>query len=87
MNIATGIQGKILTYMSYGLPVICSKNASHNFNKKVLVYEDNNDLLKKIHKLKNNKSLSNTISSNSLLFINKFTWNKVKKDYLKIIKN
>ena len=35
LNIATGIQGKILTYMSYGLPVICSNKAAQNFVNKV----------------------------------------------------
>tara|TARA_B100000963_G_C22545746_1_gene634332 strand:- start:111 stop:1244 length:1134 start_codon:yes stop_codon:yes gene_type:complete len=86
LNIATGIQGKILTYMSYGLPVICSKNVAHNFDSNVIKYNDQNDLLKKINKLKNDKSFSKNISKKSLKFINKFSWNKVKKDYLKIVK-
>ena len=86
LNIATGIQGKILTYMSYGLPVICSKNVAHNFDSNVIKYNDKNDLLKKINKLKNDKSFSKNISKKSLKFINKFSWNKVKKDYLKIVK-
>ncbi len=86
LNIATGIQGKILTYMSYGLPVICSKIVAHNFDRNVIAYNDQNDLLNKIYKLRKNKALSNNISKKSLRFINKFTWDKVKKDYLKIIK-
>ena len=85
LEIATGIQGKILTYMSYGLPVICSKKASHNFDKSVISYSDEDDLLVKIDKLKNDKKLCNRISKKSLRFINKFTWQKIQKEYLKII--
>lgn len=85
LEIATGMQGKILTYMSYGLPVICSKKASHNFDKSVISYSDEDDLLVKIDKLKNDKKLSNRISKKSLRFINKFTWQKIQKEYLKII--
>ena len=47
LDIATGIQSKVLTYMSYGLPVICSKNVALNFGKNVIEYNDQNDLLKK----------------------------------------
>ena len=31
LEIATGVQGKILTYMSFGLPVICSNKVAKNF--------------------------------------------------------
>ena len=31
LEIATGMQGKVLSYMSFGLPVICSKKTAHNF--------------------------------------------------------
>ena len=85
LEIATGMQGKILTYMSYGLPVICSKKTSHNFDKSIICYSDEDDLLVKIDKLKNDKKLSNRISKKSLRFINKFTWQKIQKEYLKII--
>mgnify|MGYP002841960722 CR=1 FL=1 len=44
LKIATGIQGKVLTYMSYGLPVICSDKAAQNFNKNVISYKENHDL-------------------------------------------
>tara|TARA_B100001059_G_C17787779_1_gene558214 strand:+ start:405 stop:1538 length:1134 start_codon:yes stop_codon:yes gene_type:complete len=87
LGIATGVQGKILSYMSYGLPVICSKKTSHNFNKNVITYNNDDDLVVKINKLKNDQKLSNQISKKSLSFIKKFTWQKIKKDYLKIIKN
>ncbi len=86
LEIASGMQGKVLSYMSYGLPVICSKKTSHNFGKNVITYKDENDLAVKINKLKNDKKFSNQISKKSLRFINKFTWQKIKKEYLKIIK-
>ena len=87
LDIATGMQGKILSYMSYGLPVICSKKTSYNFDKNVISYNSSDDLVIKINKLKNNKKLSNQISKNSLRFINKFTWQKIQKEYLKLIKD
>ena len=32
LNISTGIQTKLLTYMSYGIPSVCSKQVSENFD-------------------------------------------------------
>ena len=87
LEIATGVQGKILSYMSYGLPVICSSKVASNFYKNVVSYNDNDDLIYKINKLKNDKKLSNHISKKSLNFVNKFDWKKVSKEYFKIIKN
>ena len=87
LEIATGIQGKILSYMSYGLPVICSKKVARNFDKNVISYNNNTDLINKINKLKNNKKLSNFISKKSLTFVAKFVWRKISKEYIKIIKN
>tara|TARA_B100000902_G_scaffold16267_1_gene19451 strand:- start:4132 stop:5265 length:1134 start_codon:yes stop_codon:yes gene_type:complete len=87
LEIATGVQGKILSYMSYGLPVISSKKAASNFDKNVISYNDDFDLINKIYKLKNDKKLSNYISKKSLNFVNKFDWKKVSKDYFKVIKN
>ena len=45
LEIATGIQGKILSYMSYGLPVICSKKTASNFNNNVISYRNDKDLI------------------------------------------
>ena len=87
LRIATGIQGKILSYMSYGLPVVCSKKVASNFNKNVLSYNDNEELINKIISLKNNKKVSTLISKKSLSFVNNFTWKKIAKKYLSIIKN
>ena len=61
LDIATGVQGKILSYMSYGLPVICSKKVACNFDKNVISYNDSSDLITKINKLKSDKKLSNLI--------------------------
>jgi glycosyltransferase involved in cell wall biosynthesis len=87
LEIATGVQGKILTYMSYGLPVICSKRVASNFEKNVISYNDDIDIIDKIKKLKNDKKSSNYVSKKSFNFIKKFDWKKVSKEYLKIIKN
>jgi hypothetical protein len=85
LKIATGIQGKVLTYMSYGLPVICSSEVSSNFNNSVIKYENNNHLLKSIIKLKNNKKFSTELSKKSLKFIKNFSDKKVCSEYLKVV--
>ena len=87
LTIATGIQGKVLSYMSYGLPVICSQKVASNFNKNVLNYRNDAELINKIISLKNNRKLSTHISKKSLRFINNFTWKKISTRYLSIIKN
>ena len=55
LKIATGVQGKVLTYMSHGLPVICSSNVAKNFGTSVLTYKENSDLINKLISLKNSK--------------------------------
>lgn len=87
LEIATGIQGKVLSYMSFGLPVICSKKTAHNFDNNVISYSNDDDLVNKIQKLKNERTFSNKISKKSLSFVKKFIWAKVQKEYLKLIKN
>ena len=85
LKIATGIQGKVLTYMSYGLPVICSDKAAQNFNKNVISYKENHDLINLIVKLKNNKKISNQISKKSIKFVKNYSWKKIGRQYIKII--
>ena len=85
LKVATGVQGKVLTYMSYGLPVICSNKVSPNFKNNVINYNNNNELIKKIINLKNNKKLSEKLSKNSLAFVRKLKSNKISLKYLKIV--
>ena len=85
LEIATGVQGKVLTYMSYGLPVICSKKVSSNFKNNVINYNNNSELIKKIVDLKKNEKLSNILSKKSLKFVKKLTENKIRLEYLKIV--
>ena len=85
IKIATGVQGKVLTYMSYGLPVVCSKKVASNFKKNTINYNNNNDLVKKIINLKNNKKLSRKFSNKSLKFLKEFSEEKVCSKYLKIV--
>ncbi len=87
LEIATGVQGKILTYMSYGVPVICSKKAAANFGRYVMSYENYQQFVDKIIILKKNKKLSNLMSKKSLSLVNNYKWNKVCKGYLKAIKH
>ncbi len=86
LEIATGVQGKVFTYMSHGLPVICSNKVSKNFGKNVLSYDKDNEIIEKIISLKTNKSKSNNFSRKSLKFVKNLTWKQVSENYLKLIK-
>ena len=87
LDIATGVQGKILTYMSYGVPVICSKKVASNFSQNVMSYKNYQQFVEKILVLNRDKKLSNLMSKKSLSFVNNFKWNKVARSYLKLIKS
>ena len=86
LRIATGIQGKVLTYMSYGLPVISSKKVAVNFSDSVLTYINNKEFVKKLETLKNNKTISNKLRKNSKKLLKNFSQEKIDRSYLKIIK-
>ena len=90
VKISTGFQYKTLTYMSYGIPVILSANAFVNTkfkkNKEVLVFGNDEELIKNIYYLKNNKTKANQLSKNSQKIIKKkYNGNKVLLKYNKII--
>ena len=85
LKIASGMQGKVLTYMSYGLPVICSKNVAINFNKSVITYSNSFNLIKKIEELKYNKKFGQKFSIKSFKIVDKYKWDKVSKNYLKLV--
>ncbi len=89
LNISTGIQTKLLTYMSYGIPSISSKQVLENFDKisshKMIYYKNNSDLINLILKFKENKSFSNQSSKRSLGAIRNFRWEKVLKMLDKIV--
>ena len=84
LRVATGVQGKVLTYMSNGLPVICSKKVSENFGNNVIIFKDNQELIKKVIDLKNNRSKSILFSKKSLKFSKKLNWKKVGLKYIKL---
>ena len=86
LRIATGIQGKVLTYMSYGLPVVCTKKVAVNFSNSVLTYNNNEEFVNKLGTLKNNYKISNKLRKNSKKLIKKFSQEKINRSYLKIIK-
>ncbi len=89
LKISSGIQTKLLTYMSYGIPSICSKQVVENFDaikeSKINYYKDNKEMIKLILKLKNNKKFSLSASKRSLKIINKFKWNKILPTLNKVI--
>jgi hypothetical protein len=90
VKISTGFQYKTLTYMSYGIPVILSANAFVNTkfkkNREVLVFRNDEELIKNIYYLKNNKTKANQLSINSQNIIKKkYNENNVLLKYNKII--
>ena len=87
LKIATGVQGKVLTYMSHGLPVICSSKVSKNFGQNVISYEQDLDLKSKLILLKNNRSKSNKLSTKSIKFAKNHLWKKISQDYFRLINN
>ena len=86
LRIATGIQGKVLTYMSYGLPVICSKKVAVNFTNSVMTFNNNEEFVNKLETLKNNYNISYKLRKNSKKLIKNFSQEKINQSYLKIIK-
>ena len=90
VKISTGFQYKTLTYMSYGIPVILSVNAFVNTkfkkNREVLVFRNDDELIKNIYYLKNNKAKANQLSINSQKVVKKkYNRDKVLLKYNKII--
>ena len=81
LKISTGIQTKLLTYMSYGIPSVCSKQVIKNFDSikegKINYYNDNKELIKIIFRFKRDKNFSLSASKRSLKVIKKFKWEKI----------
>ena len=90
VQVTTGFQNKILTYMSYGLPTILSFNSfvktRFEQNKEVLVFKNNKELIRNIFQLKQNKKLAEKLGTNSEKIVKKrYNSNKVLPKYSKII--
>ena len=76
--------------MSYGIPAILSINSFINTrfrkNKEVLVFKNDEELLKNIFHLIKNKKTANQLSINSEIIIKKkYNMNKVLSKYSEII--
>ena len=90
VKISTGFQNKTLSYMSYGIPAILSinsfSNTSFKKNKEVLVFRNDEELIKNIFHLIENKKAANQLSINSQIIIKKkHNRNKVLLKYGEII--
>ncbi len=90
LDVSTGVQTKLLTYMSYGIPSICSEKVAKNFdairNTKINFYKNNDDMIKLIIKLKENKKYAQNASSRAIKNIGKFRWDKVLKTFNEVFK-
>jgi len=91
VEIATGFQNKILTYMSYGVPAVVSRESFSKDlfkkNKDIGVFSNNKELIKVILQLKESKRFANKLSKNSLNTVkNTFGPSKIYLKYQKIIK-
>ena len=87
LEIASGVQGKVLTYMSLGFPSICSKKVSVNFDYATLNYKTENELISQISDLKKIKYKSELYSKKSQNFIKNFLWKKISLEYLSLVNN
>ncbi|MBA1339058.1 MAG: Glycosyltransferase involved in cell wall bisynthesis [Pelagibacterales bacterium] len=87
LKIASGVQGKVLTYMSFGLPAICSDKVSPNFGSATIQYKDDKELIKKITNLKLNKFKSELFAKKSRNYIKNFLWSKIGTNYIRLINN
>ena len=90
LNIATGVQNKILEYMRVGIPAIVSEKCfnSINFKKELdlMIYKNNKEFINNIIKIKNNKKIANKISNNCYKKIKKnYKWETVLKNYQIIV--
>ena len=90
VKVTTGFQNKTLSYMSFGIPAILSNNSFSNSsfkkNKEVLVFKNDEELLKNIFLLIRNKKTANRLSVNSQIIIKKhYNKNKALLNYNKII--
>ena len=89
VEVATGLQNKILEYMSIGIPSIISEiSFNDNITKKnvtSLIYKNYEDLGNKILKLTLDHKLHKRISLNAFEFSKKFKWSKTLKNYSKLI--
>ena len=90
LKVSAGIQTKLLTYMSYGIPSICSKQVAENFDaikeSKISSYKNNDELIKIIYKLKTNRIFSLSSSKRALKTISKFKWDKILQFLNKTLK-
>ena len=81
LDVSSGIQTKILTYMSYGIPTVCSYQVAKSFDainkSKVNFYKNEKDMLELIYKFKESKKFSLSASNRSLKLISQFKWEKV----------
>ena len=81
LKIFAGIQTKLLTYMSYGIPSVCSQQVFESFDaikeSKINFYKNNEEMIKIILKLKRNKNFSLSASKRALQTIKKFKWDKI----------
>lgn len=89
VDISTGFQTKVLNYMSYGIPTLSLKKIGKNEfknNKEIIYFKNNNQLIRKICKLKINKKFSEKISKICYLNIKKnYSWNKRLREYQKLL--
>ena len=90
LRIATGIQNKILTYGSYGLPTLCSLKSTQGLlsfknNRHIITYKNNYEFINKLNLIKSSSKVANKISKNIYLKTKDMSWDKILKGYQAIV--
>ena len=62
-----------------------SKKVSENFGNNVIIFKDNQELIKTIIDLKSNRSKSVLFSKKSIKFSKKLNWKKVGLKYIRLL--
>jgi len=89
MNTGSGTHLKMMKALSYGIPIITSSVGARGFDEdeikeSMIIAESIDDMQKAIESL-NNKKYYIKLSENGFSHSKKYDWNKIKKDYAKII--
>lgn len=92
LTYGSGIKTKVLESMAMGIPVITNKIGAEGINavnkEEILIYNNDDELVKEINKLINDDTLRVKIAKQGKKYVSEnFTWNKSIENFEKIFSN